>query len=219
MPGSPEWEERCSRAMTQQAQATGGAAAVRVSDRGAATRAVLLAAAREVFTAVGFAEASVTEIVTRAGASVGSLYHHFDGKADLYLVLHDEFQEELAELARQATRDARVSGVRDPTELFLAGARAYLDGCIQQRGLARRFVSGDGPPGFDLVMRQRVREWASKNAEFFARSEEPDDEALAVVLTGALVMAVAEVALGDDAGRARGIADGVLRVLAGMGGP
>lgn len=203
----------------EEVPATGAAAAVRTSDRGAATRAGLLAAAREVFTAVGFAEASVTEIVTKAGASVGSLYHHFDGKADLYLVLHDEFQHELAERARRATREARAAGVRDPKELFLAGARAYLDGCIEQRGLARRFVSGDGPPGFDLVMRQRVREWAIKNAEFFARSEEPDDEPLAVVLTGALVMAVAEVALGDDAGRARRIADGVLRVLAGIGSP
>jgi AcrR family transcriptional regulator len=161
----------------------------------------------------------VTDIVTRAGASVGSLYHHFDGKADLYLVLHDQFQEELAERARQANRDARATGLSDPKELFLAGARAYLDGCIEQRGLARRFVSGDGPPGFDLVMRQRVREWAIKNAELFARSDEPDDEPLAVVLTGALVMAVAEVALGDDAVRARRIADGVLRVMAGIGGP
>ena len=204
--------------MTQQAQAAGGTAAARVSERGAATRAVLLAAAREVFTSVGFAEASVTEIVTKAGASVGSLYHHFDGKADLYLVLHDEFQDELAERARQATREARAGGIRDPKELFLAGARSYLDGCIEQRGLARRFVSGDGPPGFDLVMRQRIREWAIKNAEFFARSEEPDDEPLAVVLTGALVMAVGEVALRDDARRARRIADGVLRVMAGIGG-
>ena len=205
--------------MTGQAQAAGAPAAVRISERGAATRAILLAAAREVFTSVGFAEASVTEIVTKAGASVGSLYHHFDGKADLYLVLHDEFQQELAERARQATRQARAAGVRDPKELFLAGARAYLDGCIEQRGLARRFVSGDGPPGFDLVMRQRVREWAIRNAEFFARSEEPPDDALAVVLTGALVMAVAEVTLGEDADRARRIADGVLSVMSGIGRP
>ena len=56
---------------------------VRISERGAATRTALLAAAREVFTSVGFAQAGVTDIVTRAGASVGSLYHHFNGKADL----------------------------------------------------------------------------------------------------------------------------------------
>jgi AcrR family transcriptional regulator len=213
--GGRRWDDRASRARPRGPAANPEGA----GQRGAATRAVLLDAAREVFTSVGFAEASVTDIVTKAGASVGSLYHHFDGKADLYLVLHDQFQDELAERARQANRDARATGLSDPKELFLAGARAYLDGCIEQRGLARRFVSGDGPPGFDLVMRQRVREWAIKNAELFARSDEPDDEPLAVVLTGALVMAVAEVALGDDAVRARRIADGVLRVMAGIGGP
>ncbi len=147
------------------------------------------------------------------GASVGSLYHHFTGKADLYLVLFDEFQRELTERARRMTRRARSAGVTDPKQLFLAGATAYLNGCIEQRGLARLFVSGDGPPGFDLIMRRRVHEWATKNAEFFARSAEPADEAVAVVLTGAMVMAVAEVSLGDDTARMRRLADGVLQVM------
>lgn len=194
--------------MTQQAHA-----AVRISERGAATRTALLAAAREVFTSVGFAQAGVTDIVTKAGASVGSLYHHFNGKGDLYLVLFDEFQNELTERARRATRGARAAGVDDPKEIFLAGATAYLDGCIEQRDLARLFVSGDGPPGFDLTMRRRTHEWATKNAEFFARSAEPVDEAVAVVLTGAMVMAVAEVSLGEDSVRMRRLADGVLQVM------
>jgi AcrR family transcriptional regulator len=46
-------------------------------ERGTATRAGLLAAAREVFTSVGYTEAGVTGIVALAGASVGSLHHHF----------------------------------------------------------------------------------------------------------------------------------------------
>ena len=194
--------------MTQQVQA-----AIRISERGAATRTALLAAAREVFTTAGFAQAGVTDIVTKAGASVGSLYHHFNGKADLYLVLFDEFQKELTERARRATRRARASGITDRKELFLAGAAAYLNGCIEERDLARLFASGDGPPGFDLIMRRRMHEWATKNAEFFARSGEPVDEAVAVVLTGAMVMAVAEVSMGEDARRMRRLADGVLKVM------
>ncbi len=200
--------------MTEQAPT-----AVRISERGAATRSGLLAAAEEVFTSVGFAQAGVTDIVTKAGASVGSLYHHFGGKADLYLMLFDEFQRELAERTRQAVRGARDRGVTDPKQLFLAGAEAYLDACIDERALARLFVSGDGPPGFDLIMRRRTHEWATKNAEFFARSAEPVDEAVAVVLTGAMVMAVAEVSLGEDAGHARCLADGVLRVMSRIENP
>ncbi|HEX9541528.1 MAG TPA: TetR/AcrR family transcriptional regulator [Streptosporangiaceae bacterium] len=192
---------------------------VRASERGAATRAALIAAARDVFTSVGYAQAGVTDVVARAGASVGSLYHHFTGKADLYFTLFEDFHQSQAQRARSAVRGARDAGVTEPKQLFLAGARAYLDGCVEERELARLFVRGDGPPGFDLLMRQRLREWADKNADFFARSAEPLDEALAVVMTGALMLAVAEVSLGEDAAHAERLADGVLQVLSGIGRP
>jgi AcrR family transcriptional regulator len=188
---------------------------VRSADRGAATRAALLGAAREVFISVGYAQAGVSEIVARAGASVGSLYHHFTGKADLYVALFEEFHQGQAWRARQAARGAREDCVSEPRQLFLAAARAYLDGCLEDRELSRLFVSGDAPPGFDLIMRQRLREWASRNADFFARSAGPADEAVAVVMTGALMLAVAEVSLDEDAAHARRLAGGVLDVLSG----
>jgi AcrR family transcriptional regulator len=189
------------------------------ADRGAATRSALLAAAREVFTSVGYAQAGVTDIVARAGASVGSLYHHFTGKADLYVTLFEEFHQSQARRARQAAREAREAheGSSDPRQLFLAAARAYLDGCLEQRELSRLFVCGDAPPGFDLIMRHRLREWASRNADFFARSPEPMDEAVAVVMTGALMLAVAEVSLDEDAGHAGRLARGVLEVMSSIG--
>jgi AcrR family transcriptional regulator len=187
--------------------------ATRVSERGAATRSGLLAAAREVFISTGYAQAGVTDIVAKAGASVGSLYHHFTGKADLYLTLFEEFHEDQAERARSAVRAARSAGVADPKLQFVAAAGSYLDGCFGQRDLSRLFVSGDAPPGFDVIMRQRLRDWADRNAEFFARSAEPVDEAVAVVLTGALMLAVAEVALCEDVDRARRLADSVLEIM------
>jgi AcrR family transcriptional regulator len=186
---------------------------LRGSERAAATRAGLLDAAREVFTSVGYAQAGVTDIVAVAGASVGSLYHHFTGKADLYLTLFEEFHAGLAERTRGAVRAARERGAEDPKHLFLAGARAYLDGCIAERDLSALFVRGDAPPGFDLVMRRRLREWADRNVEFFARGADPVDEAAAIVLTGALMLAVAEVSLGGDADAARALADGVLDII------
>jgi AcrR family transcriptional regulator len=189
---------------------------VRSADRGAATRAALLTAAREVFISAGYAQAGVTEIVARAGASVGSLYHHFTGKADLFVTLFEEFHEGQAWRARQAARGAREDRVREPRQLFLAAARAYLDGCLEDRELSRLFVSGDAPPGFDLIMRQRLRECASRNADFFARNAEPMDEAVAVVMTGALMLAVTEVSLDEDATHARLLACGVLDVLSGV---
>src|SRR5215467_5099236 len=185
----------------------------RTADRGSSTRAVLLAAARQVFMLEGYAEAGVTDIVALAGASVGSLYHHFSGKADLYLTLFEEHNQEHASRTRAAVRACRSSGVTDPMQLFLAGARSYLDVCIEQRDLAGLFARGDGPPGFELTWRDRLGDWVRMNTEFFARSGEPLDEAAAIVMTGAMMLAVAEVSLAADSPTARQLADAVIAVL------
>jgi AcrR family transcriptional regulator len=183
------------------------------AERGAATRRALLLAARGIFVSEGYAQAGVTDIVASAGASVGSLYHHYTGKAGLYLALFDQLHRDHTERTRQAVRRARDAGVTDPMQLFLAGASAYLDSCIEQRELAGLFARGDGPPGFEVVWQQRLADWVAKNTEFFARSGEPLDEAVAIVMSGALMLAVAEASRAADDGRARQIADGVISVL------
>jgi AcrR family transcriptional regulator len=185
----------------------------KASERGAATRSALLSAAREVFTTEGYAQAAVTDIVNRAGASVGSLYHHFSGKADLYLTLYEELNQDQAERTRRGVRRARDAGISDPKQLFLVGAREYLDVCMEQPELFRLFVGGDGPPGAAAVPGRSLADWVAVNTEFFVRSAEPLDEALAIVMTGALGLCAAEVALSGDAVRTRKIADGVLEVL------
>ncbi|MET7328658.1 TetR/AcrR family transcriptional regulator [Nonomuraea sp. NPDC005650] len=180
------------------------AAQPRTSERGAATRSSLLAAAREVFVCNGFAEAGVTDVVARADASVGSLYHHFSGKADLYLTLFEEFQARQTQRTKQAARAARADGETDPMRVFISAARAYLDGCLEERELADLFLRGDGPPGFDVVMRDRLRKWAQLNAALFE-----DEGALVVVVTGALAAAVSEVVRTGD----RGLAEEVLAII------
>src|SRR5215469_10632849 len=95
----------------------------RTADRGSSTRAGLLAAARQVFMLEGYAEAGITDIVALAGASVGSLYHHFSGKADLYLALFEELHSDYDIRTRKAVRHCRDTGVTDPMRLLLAGAR------------------------------------------------------------------------------------------------
>ncbi|HVM27573.1 MAG TPA: helix-turn-helix domain-containing protein [Mycobacteriales bacterium] len=193
-------------------------ASLRPAGRAATTRAALLSAAREVFTASGFAEASIAEVVARAGASVGSLYHHFGGKGELYLALFDEYQHRQEERAAAAVRTARVDGVDDPLALFLAGARAYLDGCWEERDLARLFLAGGGPAGFELVARRRYREWTRRNAAVLsAREEEPWGDALVLVLTTVMSEAGHEVAVCEDAGHAARLATDVLTLVARIG--
>src|SRR5262252_6835028 len=71
------------------------------------TRRVLLEAAREVFTEQGYSQASIADVVERAGSSVGSLYHHFGGKAELFLALWHEHQQAFDEAASAAVAAAK----------------------------------------------------------------------------------------------------------------
>src|SRR2546429_4110047 len=110
--------------------------------RTAQTQRALLDAAREVFAERGFAEASIADIVQRAGSSVGSLYHHFGGKSELFIALWQEHQLAHEEAAGQAVADATKQGVTGPGQLFEAGARGLLQGSWQRPRLAARFAAG-----------------------------------------------------------------------------
>ena len=58
---------------------------------GAETRDRLLKAAVDLYSAKGFAGASVEEIARRAGVTKGGFYHHFDSKALLIMAIHNGF--------------------------------------------------------------------------------------------------------------------------------
>ena len=186
--------------------------------RAATTRQSLLVAAREVFTASGFAEASIADVVGRAGASVGSLYHHFGGKAELYLALFEQYQQVQEARAAATVRSCRLAGEHDALTLFIAGSRAYLDGCWAERDLARLFLAGGGPPGFELVARRRFREWTGRNAVLLnSPADAPWGDALVLVLTTVVSEAGHEVAVCEDELSARALADEVLVLIAKMG--
>ena len=193
--------------------------AVSVTQRRARdTRTTLLEAARDVFSEVGYTEANVADVVARAGSSVGSMYHHFGGKADLYLALYDEHQSRQEARADAAVRQARANGEQDALVLFIAGSRAFLRGCWEERDLARLFLEGDGPPGFDQVSRQRFREWV-KRAGGLLRGAESHllGEPFTLVLTTVIAAAGREVAQQADEQAATSYADDVLILLSRLG--
>lgn len=192
------------------------------SDRAANTRNAILVAAREVFTAAGFADANIADVVTRAGASVGSLYHHFGGKADLYLALFEDYERRQEERATAAVAQARAGGELSPLDLFVVGARAYLRGCWEERELARLFLAGGGPAGSELVGRKRFHEWARLNERLLGGYDEPGGpsaEALVLVLTTVVAEAGHAVAVCDDEERAMAFAEDVLTLIARMATP
>ena len=80
--------------------------------RTAETQRALLDAARAVFTGQGFADASIADVVERAGSSVGSLYHHFGGKSELFIALWQDYQQAQEADASEAFTAARSAAVK-----------------------------------------------------------------------------------------------------------
>ncbi len=158
------------------------------------TQRALLEAARKVFTAQGFSNASIADVVEQAGSSVGSLYHHFGGKSELFLALWQDHQIAHEQAASQAVARARAAGGGDPTTLFCVGARAFLEGSWTRRDLELLFVSGDGPPGFELSRRRRLHEWISQNDALLRLSDTSADRLYAAILTSLIGVGAREVA-------------------------
>jgi AcrR family transcriptional regulator len=67
------------------------------AERQVRTRAELLATATGVFARRGYKGASVEEIAEEAGYSHGAVYSNFDGKADLFLAVLEEYMAERAQ--------------------------------------------------------------------------------------------------------------------------
>jgi AcrR family transcriptional regulator len=178
--------------------------------RTAQTQRALLDAAREVFTEQGFTNASIADVVERAGSSVGSLYHHFGGKSELFLALWQEHQIAHEEAASEAVAAARHGGLTDPTELFCVGARAFLEGSWQRRDLAMLFVAGDGPTGFEVIKRRRGREWIGQNDALLRLPDTALDRLYATVLTSLIGEGAREVAMARNRRQASRITDAVI---------
>jgi AcrR family transcriptional regulator len=187
--------------------------------RTAETQRALLDAAREVFTEQGFAEASIADVVERAGSSVGSLYHHFGGKSELFIALWQDYQHAQEQAASAAVAQAKAAGVTGPSELFSAGARAFLEGSWQHRDLALLFYAGDGPPGFEVMKRQRGREWIRQNDILLRLSDTSFDRLYAIILTSLIGEGGREVAAARTRRQAGKVIDAVIeyarRLMAG----
>lgn len=182
--------------------------------RADATRQALLNAAREVFSEQGYADAGIAEIVARSGISVGSLYHHYGGKAGLYLALWEEHTAAQEEQATRSVAAARADGEHDPMRLFIAGAKAFLDVCWENRDIARLFYEGEGPPGFGLLRRRRWQRWTEQNTRLLRVDEdERAGQVLVLVLTTVIGEAGREVATAEDDAAATEFVDEVSRIL------
>jgi AcrR family transcriptional regulator len=176
----------------------------RQAERSEATRAALIAAARELFAQRGYASVGTEEIVKRAGVTRGALYHHFTGKEDLFRAVYEDVERELVEAI-----GARAMASGDPLEALHAGAVAFLEACEDPS--VQRIALIDAPSvlgweewreiglryGFGLVQ-------GALQAAMDAGLIEPQPiRPLSHLLLGAIDEAAMLVARADDGGQTR----------------
>jgi AcrR family transcriptional regulator len=108
------------------------------AERTEATTAALVDAARELFARDGYDTTSLDAVAGRAGVTKGAVYHHFDGKRQLFeAVFSREIERITTPLAAAYTRK------KDPWDAFKAASLAFLDECVEP-GL-QRIVLLDAP--------------------------------------------------------------------------
>ncbi|MFB4294972.1 TetR/AcrR family transcriptional regulator [Nonomuraea sp. ATR24] len=102
------------------------------------TRKTLISVARRLFAGHGYAAVGLAEIVRESGVTKGALYHHFDGKAELFRAVLEEVQQEVA---------ARVAAAADAEygawAQLKAGCAAFLAAGADPE--VQRIMLVDGP--------------------------------------------------------------------------
>lgn len=120
-----------------------------------ATQQRIVDAATEVFATRGFSAATMADVVAGSGASIGSIYHHFGGKNELFLAIFKQMANAVDRRIEAAMKQAGEDA--DPRRIFEIHVRAYLDAMSENRRLARVLTSGDTPAGFEVVRRNRMQ--------------------------------------------------------------
>ena len=101
----------------------------------------------------------------------------------------------------------------DPYALFLAGADVYLRECWRQRETAKLFLSGDGPPRFELRRRESTQWWTRQNSILLKTEPRPVDYAFVVVLTTTTGEIAREIVYARTARAARDLREAALKIL------
>ena len=171
------------------------------ADRSAATRAVLVGAARPLFAERGFGGVGTETIVQAAGVTRGALYHQFADKTELFEAVYEAVEEDLTGRLAQRIVEA---GVSDPIDVMMLGADAWLDACAEQE--VQQIVLLDAPAvlGWERWREISLRhglgllEGMLTHAIELGRISPQPVGALAHVLLGALDEAALYIARSED---------------------
>lgn len=108
------------------------------AERRAATSEAILAAARRLFGARGFAATTVDDIAGQAEVAKGAVYHHFKTKEALFEAVFDQVSRDLVQEIDRAVR-----GEKDVLAMIVAGTQHYF--AATAKGAIGQIILRDGP--------------------------------------------------------------------------
>jgi AcrR family transcriptional regulator len=185
--------------------------------QGDVTRAALLAAARDLFGAQGYAATSTEEVVAAAGVTKGALYHHFTGKEDLFRAVFEQVQREVSDKAVvEFLRPDSWGALLDGCGLWID---AHLDPAVQRIALreARAVLGWDDVRAIENRFGAVALRGALRKAMHAGVLEHQPLRPLALLLIGALGEACQYVADADDPEAARAeVGSLITRLLSGF---
>jgi AcrR family transcriptional regulator len=186
------------------------------AERTEATTNALVDAAHELFARDGYEATSLDSVAARAGVTKGAVYHHFEGKRQLFEAV---FAREVERLATPLIVAARK---KDPWDAFAAGCRAFLDECLDPELQRIVLLDAAAAIGWEEMRRlespllEMMELGISKAAEAGRIAPRPPGP-LARFLYGALCETAMVVARADDQKTAHRQAVGeIARVLDGL---
>ncbi len=182
--------------------------------QGDATRAALIAAARQLFGEQGYGDTSIDEVVARAGMTKGAVYHHFDGKEGLFRAVFEQVHREVTDQAA-----AEFLGP-DAWESLLRGCAlwvdAHLDPAVRRIALqdARSVLGWDEVRAIENRFGAVALRGALRKAMHAGVLERQPLRPLALLLIGALGEGCLYISESDDPVRARSeVRELVIRML------
>lgn len=182
--------------------------------RSSDTKRQILEAAEDVFVDLGYWKSNISDIVERSGSSVGSIYHHFGGKAELFTALWENYAEMLGAVAVEASRTYLAKHPdAEPIEAFNAGARAYcLHSWEHRRGMSV-FYSGDTPPGYEQLRRQGNSRWLRRNSRLLGLGDSMEAALMTASLTAVIAEACRIIVRAETRAQATKVADATVALL------
>ncbi|HRS97030.1 MAG TPA: TetR/AcrR family transcriptional regulator [Smithella sp.] len=137
-------------------------------ERSRKTMAAIYEAAAQVFTSVGYVEATTEQIAEKAGVSIGSLYNYFSGKEAILNGLWEKYVDEITVIIKKIDDDIRKEGFVDKTIIPLL-LHVVLDLISYKRARNRLFISQIGLPETIIQKRSELIAYIESTIEAIFR--------------------------------------------------